>query len=406
MTSTTIFTQDGLDIEASSQGITYLMGLSDFFNVVFEDKEQLSLLVGANAQTASDIYSRFLQITSTLSLENIQTFLGSSIELVFLSESNRIGPASYKIDVKYAGSAKIANKPFLPTNVLETGVDFEISQGADYSTLTFAKPLASYQFSQRVLANGSSEYAIWLTNITIDDRLISKYFGSLIGRRLENSSEKLTNFIYGMYYMYLNGPTLSNIEKGANLVLGVPLARDSETVLDIRNYLDTDTVLVITDKNQYLLPEGVSPSVGIDDQLSAGDLLATVVEIIDRRKSANWWLNINIPSSLIATKPPSQPDRIAKAGSSFATVMSKHLAKHTFLVRINVRAVGSNKFFYQMFDVINKAKPAYTQPIYTWNIEVGDDSVGLSEDSFSVTQSLGVPLSYTNSLAINEEAIG
>lgn len=141
-------------------------------------------------------------------------------------------------------------------------------------TITFAKPITEYAISSRLLKDGiTTQYALWMVDVNIDDALLTKYYGNLIGVSPENSSEQFANFLYGLYYVYTNGPTLSTIRKGLNLVLGVPLARLSETVIDVRTYLQTDQYLVITDQNQYLLPFGLTPSVAVGDSLVVGELL-------------------------------------------------------------------------------------------------------------------------------------
>ena len=75
------------------------------------------------------------------------------------------------------------------------------------------------------------------------------------------------NYISGLYYVYSGGPTLDLIKKGLNLALGIPICRGNETVLDIRNYLETDQYIIITDQNQYVIPYGLTPLVNVGDSL-------------------------------------------------------------------------------------------------------------------------------------------
>lgn len=51
----------GIDISATQRNLTYLYGLTDFFNFVFQDTATLNLLLTANATEAAEIYSKFLQ---------------------------------------------------------------------------------------------------------------------------------------------------------------------------------------------------------------------------------------------------------------------------------------------------------------------------------------------------------
>lgn len=407
-TPVSIFTQNGVEITENARSVSYLMGISDFFHSVFEEKEVIETLLETQALSASEIYSNFLQLTSTISLETIQTFTGVSLTLVFLSSSNQVSPNQFKLDKQFVQCEFLANRPYMPTETLADGVDFIFERFEDHTLLTLARPIGEYQFSQRVNSSGQTEYAIWISNAIIDRELMQKYFGNLIAVDPEQSSEQLSNFIYGLYFLYANGPTISAIEKGANLTLGIPLCRSTEQVIDIRTYLDTDQYLVITDKNQYVLPEGIPTIVNIGDSLSAGDLLARVVEIRDYRRSGEWWINVAIPKHIIPEQPKSQKNRYAVAGSFFYDIMKTHLFRHTFLVRINITEFRNNDYFAKMLKIIDRAKPAYTQPIYTWRVILGeeDGAFALEEQAFSVDTSAGVPLQYINSNPINENAIG
>lgn len=407
-TPQSIFSPTGVEISENARSVSYLMGISDFFHSVFEDGEIVNTMLEAQALSASDIYSNFLQLTSTISLETIQTFTGSSLKLVLLSTSNQLSDNSFKIDKKFVESEYVCNRPYLPTEVLEQDVHFNIDQYDEYSVITLARPIEEYQFSQRVNANGETEYAVWLVNVVLDQTLMQRYFGNLISADPEKSSEQFSNFVYGLYYLYTNGPTLSAIEKGANLTLGIPLARATEKVIDIRTYMDTDQYLIITDKNQYVLPEGIPASVDIGANLSTGDLLAKVVEVKDFRRNGQWWLNVAIPKHIIAYQPESQKNRYSVSGSFFHDIMRTHLFRHTFLVRINIGEFRNNDYFAKMLKIIDRAKPAYTQPIYTWRVLLGeeDGAFEIAEETFSVDTSPGIPLLAINYNAINETAIG
>jgi len=386
-----LFGDDGVDVGKTSRNITYLYGLSDFFSYLFEDTETLNIMLEANAISASEIYSRFLQLTSSLSLENIQTFTGTSIKLVLIKVTDQEDPSipRYTINLPIEQVKLLTNRPFLPTEVLEADVDFKITRkDINSSYIHFAQPLfntpAPYKFSSRVNSDGVKEYAIWMTDVLIDEQLMSKHFGELISIDPEISSEAFTNFIYGLYYIYLNGPTLGLLKRGLNLIIGAPLARANETVLDIRGYLATDQFLVITDQNQYLLPFGLLPSVEIGDEIVLGQLLAEWVELKDYTQDGEWWINVSIPRSLIPAIPPGQMGRFATAGSTYDQLMRDYLYKNTFLVKVNVGNFKNTQQFAQIAEIINRAKPTHTQPIYIWSVPNEDYELHLVESSTAI----------------------
>lgn len=398
------FGEDGVDVNNSSRSMTYLYGLSDFFHFVFEDTATANLLLEANAITSSEIYSKFLQLTSTLSIQDIQNTLGVTVKLIFLTEADKVDTLPiYTIDSTVVLSRFLTDRPFLPTLKLENQVDFVISQTSTGSTVQFAKPLADYGFSQRILSSGLTQYAIWLADAEIDDQLMSKYYGNLLGLDPQNSTQQFTDFVYGLYYLYTNGPTLNIMQKGANLVLGVPLARGGETVVDIRNYLSSDQYLIITETNQYLLPAGIPSLVNIGDTLETGQLLAKVVELQDYTSNGEWWVGVSIPSTIIPRLPPSQSDRFAKLGTVFYTMMSLYLRRHTFLVRINVGAFSNTQFFGSIFDVMNKVKPSHTQAIFIWLVNIGSDeaSFTLDDSTLVVTTPAGIQVREYNTYDLN-----
>jgi len=410
-TPISLFDTKGSDVGKSSRSMTYLMGISDFFTYVFEDQDKVNLLLECNALSASEIYSKFLQLTSTLSLETIQTTLGVALKLVFVGAENRVDDTTYLLDRSIASARYIANAPFLPTVTMENGVGFEIEQGTTTTILRLARSLTDplSPFSQRVLPDGTTQYALWLVDAVIDERLMSTFYGNLIGEDPSNSSEVLSNFIYGLYYLYNNGPTLSNMQKGANLVLGIPLARAHETVIDIRSYLNTDQYFVLTDQNQYLLPTGIPTSVVIGQSLAPGDLLGLAIQIEDYESNGEWWTGLSIPSSLIPSQPLSQPNRFASPGTMFWQIMNTYLYPHSFLVKINVGAFQNTGIFDKLANVIIKAKPSYTQPVYTWSIDVdtgSNDSYGVTETDFQIGPHVPGSLLEINFSAINDQEIG
>ena len=377
------FTENGLNIGQNQTNMTYLYGLSDFFSVLFQDTDRLNLILEAGTEGAAEAYSKFLQLTSTISLETIQETTGSSIELVILSASTAVqGQVNlYTLPKNITASRYIANRPFLPTEILEEGVDYRLEVATNGTVnVRFAADISTKGFSTNTDSNGVKQYAMWFVDAAIDERLISTMYGNLIGVTPENSTDTFYNFVYGLYYVYVNGPTLDLVRKGLNLVLGMPLARANETVLDVRNYLETNEYIVITDQNQYVIPYGLVPTVNPGDSITTGEELAQWVEIKDYLSDGDWWINLQIPASVIPQLPAGQKDRYATAGSHFDFLMQSYLKKHTFLVNVKVDQFKNIQTFQQLSDIINKVKPTYTQPIYVWSVTSMLEDLALGDD--------------------------
>jgi len=382
MIPASLFSSEGIDVGSGSRNLNYLYGLSDFFAFSFEDVSTVNLMLEANAVSASEIYSKFLQLTSSISLADVQTEIGTGIKLILVKATDKIGSTpKYRVNVPMASARFMSNRPFLPTESLENEVDFRISpETTTTSIIQFARPLEEYKFSKRITTDGVDEYAIWLTDVALDEQLMYKHYGRILGVSPEVSSEQFSNFVYGLYYLYLNGPTLKVMEQGLNLVLGVPLVRSAGTVLDVRYNIETSQYLVITDADQYVLPANLTPIVQVGDAVELGGALAKWIELKDSVENGNWWINVSIPDTVIRALTGSQVDRFARPGSNFDYLMSNFLYKNTFLVRINIGVLNSGQYFDYLQQILTNAKPSYTQPIYVWKLDMGGDEL------FSVTE--------------------
>jgi hypothetical protein len=381
----TNFTPDGLDIGKGDRNLTYIYGLSDFWSFIYEDKEKINLLLEANSQKLSDIYSKFLQLSSTISLSDIVTSTGQQLKLVLIKESEAVvGEVNtYTLTETITGARLIANRPLLPTVYLENDIHYRIKE--DGSSIQFYQSLASIGFPNRTLSDGTREYALWFVDAKIDEQFLYDYYGKLIGVSPEVSTENFKNFLYGLYFLYSNGPNLDLVRKGLNLTLGIPLARETETVLDIRKYLDTDQYLVTTDLNSYLIPYGLTPTVAEGDTVEATDELAQWIEVKDYVNDNGWWINLHIPEKLIPYIPSGETDRYATAGSYADYLMENFLKYHTFLVNVKTIDFKNLQSFEQLSSIINEVKPSYTTPIYIWTVPTTKETIHFGDDELHFT---------------------
>lgn len=359
-----------MSLALDNRELAYLFGLSDFFAIAFEDPAAINSVLEANAIPPSETYSRFIQRTSGISLAKVQESLSSEIVLLVADTSKISGNGGNVLTVpdKLLECGFLGNRPFLSTETLESGIDFDIEYSGSSTVITFAKPVLEYAFARRRTASGE-QLAIWASDVKIDEHLAYNLFGKLLKAEPEASSTSFLDFLYGLSYMYANGPTLRIMQKGLNLVLGVPLARQTDRVIDIRSYLYTDQYLVVTANNQYLLPFGLAPKVSIGDVIKVGDELATWVEVQDYVANGEWWINLHIPSNIIPELPNGQIDRHAVAGSHFDYLMRNYLKTHLFLVKVDVSTFKNVQYFSQIATVLAEAKPSYSSPIYVWSIE-------------------------------------
>lgn len=383
MLNQTIFdVKEGLPIGKGSKSFTYLYGLSDFWAYLFEDFQSVNLLMETNSLTESEIYSNFLQLCSSISVDQIQAYSGSQLKLVILSEKDNIGGNSFQLSKNIVSSKYIANRALLPTISLEQDSDYRVDSNC---VITFAKPLASLGFPSRLLPDGTREYALWFIDVRLDESWIYKYYGSLLGvPKPTTISETYKDFVYGMFYLYCNGPNLNLLKKGLNLAMGIPLARDNETVLEIRQYLNTSDYLVITDLNSYVIPYGLQPTVSVGDYVKVGQELSSWVELKDYQSDGDWWVNLRMPPSIV---PFGGTGDYASIGSDTDWLMRNYLKTHTFLVNVKTTNFKNVQTFDELFSIIREVKPTYTTPIYIWTIS-SEDTLEIWEENLSLRPSM------------------
>ena len=369
--------------EGSTRNMTMLYGLSDFWHLLFEDSEKIDLLLEANAIIASDVYSRFLQLTSSITLEDIQTNIGTQLKLVLISKKDFVqgSLATYTLPEGLQDARYLANRPFLATVTYEDSTNYLID--IDANTIQFASDPFDDKFPRRVNSAGFEEIALWAIDVETDEKMMYNHYGKLIGVDPQESTEKYKDFLYGLFYLYVHGPDLAMVRRGLNVALGVPLARDDETVLSIRKYPGSGQYFVITDLNSYILPFGLIPTVSEGDTLTVGDEVTTWVEVKDYITDGDWWINLEIPKSLLPYVPEDQPDSYAKPGTYADYLMRNYLRHHTFLVKVNVTTFKNIESFQQLGDIIKRVKPSYTTPIYIWSVPIEDEIIRLIEEETS-----------------------
>jgi hypothetical protein len=369
----------GVDIGGDNKSLTYLYGLSDFWAYMFEDVIVVNTLLEANATTASDIYTKFLQLSSGIAVADILLGGSAQLKLVTITSADLVQStlSTYNLSGKYASARHIANRPFLPTLTLEEDSDYRIS--SNNGTLILAKPIQYYNFPVRELPDGTLEYSLWLVDTVFDEELIYSQYPTLLGLVAPaNTSDNYRNFLYGLFSVYTQGPTISLLRKGLNLSIGIPLARDNETILSVQPFPNSANYMVITDRNSYVVPYGLIPTKSVDETLSIGEELATWVEIEDYTTDGEWWLNLSIPTSLIPHIPAGQTS-FASAGSFADTMMANYLKQNSFLVRVITTSFKNIQSFLDISSLIEEVKPAYTIPVYVWTVPIDVEEIHLAD---------------------------
>lgn len=373
------FGKNGFDLNAKSANMTYLYGISDFWSVLFENADVVNSMLEATTMQLSNVYNRFLQLSSSFTLDGITEFTGSQIDLVVLDETEHAVAGethTFLLPKKMKSTRYIANRPFMPTATLEEGVHFSIS--ADGTSISFYSALSSLKMPKRVSIAKTVQYSLWFIDTTIDENLVYNYYGKFVSKKSDAVTERYKDFISGLFYLYLHGPTVRDLVRGLNLVMGVPLARQDEKVLLVDRLDSSTDYTIITTNNSYVVPYGLKPTIVAGDTIHTGDPVASWVQVLDYVKDGEWWLYHTIPREIIEVPLGQENQLVATPGSDTATIMSKYLKNHTFMVKISLSGVDSVKLFTQLQEVVSEAKPSYTFPIYVWEIPLEEEAILLS----------------------------
>lgn len=373
--------------------LPYIYGLSDFWQVWFEDKEVLDRTMEATSYQLSEVYSKFLQLCSTISLSAIRETFHSDLRLLLVNTSapleNQVAgsfPYAYLLEEKVLGIRYLFNKPMFPTKTFEDGVHFRVENGVLYLT----KPIEQLGLATRkVLVDGVeyNQFSVWASDVEIDEQLLWKYFGQFVRVGPSTSTRLFKDYIQGLFFLYSNGPSLDLLARGLNLALGIPLARDNETVLRIIQDPETGNWSIITANNSYTIPYQIAPVVEEGDELVVGQEVSWVAQVQDYKSQDSWWINLAIPRELLKDIPSNVPTTAIK-GSTFDYLMRKFLKYHTFLVQIDINADFDSASMTEMIRLVKDARPSYTFPVFVWRVPIEDDPLLEDDSELSYSQKL------------------
>jgi len=402
-----------------SGGNAYLYGLSDFWTFMFEDVELVERMLEQQSVQMAEVYSKFLQLTSTVSLEDVQAYTGSEIKLfTILDRADWIEGTTYRIPEGFITCKYLLSRPILPTVTMERGVHFDIDP--DALTITFYTQLENSGAPVRQVLDPENEalndfeYALWATDVVTDEDLVFRYYGQYVGfdNEKHSAAETYKNFIKGLYFLYVNGPVIRYMEQGLSLALGVPIAREDEKVLSVVREAESNSHLVVTANNSYRIPYDIAPDIDLDDpekdHIVKGAPLLKVAQISDHTKDGDWWNNIPIPFELVekingrqygpvspyGEEPgPDDPDPVTSliiasndpnAGEEqkeMYFLMDTFLKTHAFFIKLIWQPSAADSGVQsEVLKLVSTAKPTYTVSIQIWELPLGMEVLTLEDE--------------------------
>jgi hypothetical protein len=196
------------------------------------------------------------------------------------------------------------------TQVLRRNVDFFFDTFRGQPCLRFITPVPADAGGPDVWQGQPPPERLWAETSYLDNKpRIEQNFGIAADFTLDDlaqlpSSVDYLSAVQGLWYTYFNGPTVFNIRAGAQILLGLPFAEETGTIVEIRDDFSTTTGRILvqdaannTVVRSYYFPASltleINPATGKAYQV--GDLaqqfapLVTGVEVLDYINSPTWF---------------------------------------------------------------------------------------------------------------------
>jgi hypothetical protein len=241
--------------------------------------------------------------------------------------------------------------------VLRRNVDFFIEEFRGRQSIRFVASLTGTD----VWENLEPPNRLWAEYTYLDNRpTIEGNFGVPAGFTLDNLSELASDVDYlsavrGLYYAYLNGPTLYHIRVGTQILLGLPFAEEAGTIEEVRtDFSPNQGRLLVRDRDRqsivrsYDFPSSleleVNPTTGVryqvGDQVAQFSPLVEGVEVGDYVSNPTWFAGL------------------LQQGNFFE--VEKFFR---FLVRVDSEAFGLAALMFAS-QFVHRIKPTYTRPLF------------------------------------------
>jgi hypothetical protein len=253
------------------------------------------------------------------------------------------------------------------TSTLRRNLDFYIEEFRGGNSLRFASGQGG---GPDVFEGERPPKRFWAEYTYLDNNpTIENNFGLAVELRRDQLSELPGNVDYlsavrGLLYALTNGPTLSNLRIGIQILLGLPFAEEDGTIVEIRrDLLGAKGRLLIRDKanpeivRSYTFPKvlelDVSPTTG--QRYVEGDAVVRFAPLVEGAEVLDY------------VKDPTWFQGMLNQGVFYE--VQKY---HSFLVRVDSQAFNLSALL-MVRNFILKVKPTYTNPRFVVRLYASDE---------------------------------
>jgi hypothetical protein len=263
------------------------------------------------------------------------------------------------------------------TQVLRRNVDYFFDTFRDAPCIRFVTPVPASAGGPDVWLGQSPPNTMWAETSYLDNRpRIESNFGGPAGFTLDDLSQLPSNIDYlstvqGLWYAYFNGPTMFNMRAGTQILIGLPFADETGTIVQVRDDFSVSTGLILVQDSanaavvrSYTYPVAltleVNPATGVP--YSVGDTVQQFAPLVTGATVEDYVSN------------PTWFQGILEQGDFFE--VQKYF---TFLVQVSSLAFNLQALlFVQTF--IRRIKPTYTYPLFIVQAEIGNTDVTVSDE--------------------------
>lgn len=275
----------------------------------------------------------------------------------------------------------IVDIPFLQRVIKKTPESEVLRRNVDFFFETF-RGKRCIRFTDGVFLGDTRHPVVlvprlWAEYTYLDNRpTIEANFGIPVEFTLDDLSKLPTNFDYlsavqGLWYAYLNGPTVFNMRVGSQILLGLPFAEEDSVIYDISvDFSPNKGRILLQDKTNpeilrsYSFPKSlpleVNPTTGkeyvVGDKVKQFAPLVKGVEVIDYVKDPTWFQGL--------------------MGQGLMYEVEKF---HRFMVRVQSAAFNLASLLFTR-NFILRIKPAYTFPLFLVQVDIQDTEIEVFDE--------------------------
>lgn len=327
-----VASEDHALIEALWEG--YLIAVQDQYRLLYAIDQSKSVS-GVNATVERDWwhldlgFSQALAAAFTYKLEEeivsipkLQQGIGEGHEGTVLTDTTDYVVNSQAHTITFVSAAAQAlvsrdislldslGRPTVAGTFVTGGILSSLTLGVDYSwlnpefTLIRLHSKAAFdlfaQMNDGAATRALEDKILFAPTIHIDDRLVFKNFGFLLGISPDDIPVDVhiyTRIVKGLWYIAWNGPTPFNLGVGVSVLFGYPVAARAGQVHAIVSSGPDKVVTVATEAGELfdtLVPALFTVTVTVGQTVQQNQPLSDAVTIMDDQSHPGWWSALSL----------------------------------------------------------------------------------------------------------------